>query len=65
MKEHGGWEQVHSEITTEIGHAALMHRMKVPGGWIYMHTTIKTRRWIGDQYLKSLVFVPEPKENSR
>jgi hypothetical protein len=65
MKDHAGWEQVHFEVTTEIGHAAMTHRMKVPGGWIYMHTTMLARAFRRDEVLRSLVFVPESAERPK
>ena len=55
------WEKVQEEI----GHrgdpqtAALTFRMRVPGGWIYLHTTLWKRTFRRDELHKSMVFVPD------
>lgn len=59
MMERADRERVHSEVTSEIEHAAMMPQMKVLDGWANMHTTLLVPAFRRDEILKSLVFVPE------
>jgi hypothetical protein len=59
LKTRSDWEEVHSGALG--GFATLVHRMSVPGGWIYFNSVIRTRFFGRDQFFGSTVFVPDPK----
>lgn len=56
------WEHVNPNETGGMGFISVVHRMKVPGGWLY-HTTLMKRRFLVMFTLHtSMAFVPEPQE---
>jgi hypothetical protein len=57
-KEHQ-WEELQAERPTD-GYATLLHRMSVPGGYIYKDTTMYLRGLFGPKFTTSLAFVPDP-----
>jgi hypothetical protein len=60
---HKGWELLFRDNSKAIG--TMLHRMRVPGGWIYKDTVILRRRWLWrrSKLVVSLAFVPDPNSN--
>jgi hypothetical protein len=56
MAEHE-WEQLQAERPTS-GYATLLHRMAVPGGYIYKDTTMYLRGMFGPKFTTSLASFP-------
>jgi hypothetical protein len=52
------WEELQAERAVD-GYATLLHRMRVPGRYIYKDTTMYLRGFLGPKFTTSLVFVPD------
>jgi hypothetical protein len=59
------WEEVYSTGRAIDGIVPLVNRFTVPGGWIYVHTIMRSRIFGRDDVFTSTVFVPTPVERSR
>ena len=59
MAEEHQWEELQAERPTS-GYATLLHRMRVPGGYVYKDTTMYLSGLFGPKFTTSLVFVPDP-----
>jgi hypothetical protein len=57
MAELHSWEEVYSSRPID-GIATLVNRLTVPGGWIYIHTIMRSRTFGLDDVHISTVFVP-------
>ena len=56
--ERASMGRIAAERPTD-GYATLLHRMRVPGGYIYKDTTMYLRGFFGPKFTTSLVFVPD------
>lgn len=58
MPSNPTWEEVHKDGPVD-GYACLVHRMRVPGGYIYKDTTMYLRGLLAPKFSTSMVFVPD------
>jgi hypothetical protein len=63
MAKEYQWEELQTERPTS-GYATLLHRMRVPGGYVYKDTTMYLRGLFGPKFTTSLVFVPDPSKTN-
>ena len=64
MAKMHSWEEVFSDRPVD-GISTLVNRFVVPGGWIYVHTIMRSRTFGRDEVHVSTVFVPDPTETKR
>ncbi len=60
MAELHSWEEVYSSGRAVGGFVTLVNRFTVPGGWIYVHTVMRSRTFGRDDVFTSSAFVPSP-----
>lgn len=53
------WEEVLTEPPVG-GYGSLVHRLRVPGGYLYKETTMYVRGLLGPRFTTSMAFVPDP-----
>ncbi len=63
MTKLHSWEEVFSARPID-GISTLVNRFSVPGGWIYVHTIMRSRLIRSDEVHISTVFVPDQTEQS-
>ncbi len=52
------WEEVLSERPVG-GYGSLVHRLRVPGGYLYKETTMYVGGLFGPKFTTSMAFVPD------
>jgi hypothetical protein len=57
------WEEVYSSRPID-GTSTLINRFCVPGGWIYVHTIMRSRLFRRHEVHISTVYVPDPSEET-
>lgn len=62
------WEILYTEGSPELKMAIATIRMKVPGGWLYVHNRSKVNSFFGFRWTTetdAMAFVPDPASENR
>jgi len=58
MQKLHTWEQVYADADKGDPYAEIVHRFRVPGGWLYTHNIVR-QNWFRRDHIAT-VFVPDP-----